>query len=254
MLSDLDRYKLYQSSRVVDAKVGDALEILNIKHDEFDTETKKIIEETANMRAETPLINFGINYYGSINKKEILYSKFKNVFALPGITTTNDGLGDVESTVSTRKYENVNIALEERPKTKLVLAKQITRLTLKSSDGTKIVDAKYTTTYDIDNIIMPKVDKLLLTAETTDKNYDAKRKTSNGYSTEEYILKVKTEVEPDSINGDKVRPLNTSIYATKKPYWEDTKAVDNIYTNARGWENKNDNDGKIGRASCRERV
>lgn len=241
--SEYDRYKLYQSSRVVDAKVGDALEILNIKHDEFDTETKKIIEETANMRAETPLINFGINYYGSINKKEILYSKFKNVFALPGITTTNDGLGDVESTVSTRKYENVNIALEERPKTKLVLDKQITRLTLKSSDGTKIVDAKYTTTYDIDNIIMPKVDKLLLTAETTDKNYDAKRKTSNGYSTEEYILKVKTEVEPDSINGDKVRPLNTSIYATKKPYWEDTKAVDNIYTNARGWENKNDNDG-----------
>lgn len=235
--SEYDRYKLYQNSNVINARIGEALEILNVDHSKLDATTKGIIEETANMTAETPLINFGISYYGSEDRDQILYNKFARVFALPGITKSVDGAGNVSSNPATHKYINVNIALEERPKTKLVLDKQVSRLTIKNSDGTKIIDAKYNTTYDIDNIIMPEEDRKVLNAETADKRYDEKRTTNNGYSTQEYILKVKTEVDPDSINGEKGQPINTSIYATKKPYWEDKKSDSNMYTNARGWEN-----------------
>lgn len=243
--SEYSRYKLYQNSKNINAKIGGGLEILNIGHDKFDDETRKVIESTANMTAETPVINFGINYYGSVSKENILYNKFADVFALPGITKSNDGKKDVEVPNEAHTYNNVNIALEERPKTKIVLDKQITKLTLKSSEGTKLVDAEYETTYDAENIVIPNEDKNVLKAEKEDKKYDTKRKTQNGYNIGEYILKVKTEIKADSVNGDKVNPLNTIIYATKKPYWEENKSESGIYTNARGWENINIEDPAI---------
>ncbi len=237
--SEYERFKQYDYSKQINGKTGNALTILNTKHESFDDNTRKIIESTANMTAETPLINFGIEHYSNIKKSPDFYQRFDGIFGIPGVTKTKDGTGNVTKPSASREINNVNIALEERPKTKLVLDKQISRLTLKNSDGTKIVDAKYNTTYDYENIVIPAADKKVLESEAADKKYDIKRQTNNGYSTPEYVLKVKTEVAKESLEGDRVVPLNTNIYATSKPYWEDVKAANNSYTNARGWENIN---------------
>lgn len=234
--NEYQRFKIYKNSEKINGYNGNILEVLNMSQEELNKKGnenyKKVLSEIANMTAETPIMSLGVDYYDKQNSEEVLYGKFKDVFALAGTTITKDGKGNVNKPEGFRGYSNVNIALEERPKTKLVLDKQITRLTLKNSDGTKIVDAKYNTTYDIDNIVMPAVDKVIL-----NKGSDDSTPTKNGYTTGEYILKVKTEVDKESLNGDKVTPLNTSVYATTKPYWEEKKKDDDLYTNARGWEN-----------------
>ena len=245
--SEYERFKQYAYSKVINGRRGDAITILNVDYDRLNANTeegaslRQIVEQTANMTAETPVMNFGIEHYSGVNNGRSLYKGFAGIFRIPGITIKN---GNVENDIdpSTRGYKNVNIAFEERAKPKLVLDKQVSRITLKNSDGNKIVDATYTTTYDYDHIVMPDTDKAVLAAAKTDGNYDARRKTNNGYSTPEYVLKVKTEVDNDSLNGDKVTPLNTSIYATKKPYWEAEQSADGLYTNARGWENINQKD------------
>ena len=234
--SEYQRYLLYLNSKTINGKVGDALETLNTNQEELskNAELRNIVANTANMTAETPLMNLGIEYYSKKDTEKPLYKNYIDIFALPGITLKN-GKIEGEPVITPVEYENVNIALEERPKTKLVLDKQITRLTIKQSDGTPIVDAKYNTTYE--DIIMPAADKKVMEQEKADNKYDIKRLTTNGYITDEYILRVKTEVDKESKEGDKVTPLNTNIYATKKPYWEDKKSDSDMYTNARGWEN-----------------
>ncbi len=251
--SEYQRFVLYNNTRVIDGAKGHSIEVLNLGHDEIEkapplsdgTTIKEYIESTANMLAETPVMNLGLDYYSHVDTENTLYEKFEGIFALPGITAYGGKIDpDTEKDrTKLRGYSNVNIALEERPKTKLVLDKEVSRLILKSSDGTKIVDAKYNTTYDDEGVIIPDVDKKVMADEKSDKKLDATRSTANGYSTAEYVLQVKTEVDKESINGDKVTPLNTMIYTTKKPYWEEDESPSGLYTNARGWENidKKDN-------------
>lgn len=241
---ELQRFVLYNRARVINAPLGNALSVLDKSvdgeaQDQLNDENKKYINELANMIAETPHINFGVEYYGGVPKANNLYEKFDMIFAIDGVTKVNQKVvkgvrDDVE-----KIYPDINIGLIERPRTKMVLDKEIARLQIMSSDGNKIIDAKYNTKYTVDKetrdslVSVPEFDQ----ARLKDKNFE-NVKTGYGYETPEYILRKEIEVDKDSLKGDAVKPVATKIYATATPaYWNLKKNEDGSYPNARGWEN-----------------
>lgn len=63
---------------------------------------------------------------------------------------TSGNMTNEKKGVITYNVNNINFALEERPITQLTLDKQIEEIIITSSDGNKIMDAKYNITYEVD--------------------------------------------------------------------------------------------------------
>ena len=61
---------------------------------------------------------------------------------------------------------------------------------------------------------MPKADdNIFNSTETEDKEININND-MDGYNTGEYVLKAETKINEESLNKDKVMPLNTKLYAT----------------------------------------
>ena len=235
--NEYSRYMMFNHSKNINGYKGYLLSLIDKAENNGEHKLKEQISDLANVKAETPNINFGVEYYGGKAKSNDLYNKFDNIFAVPGVTKIEGG-GYIQAPQEAieKIYQDINIGLIERPRTKQVLDKQIERITIKTSDGNKILDAKYNTTWNDENIRMPEVDKKILQSLGKKDNF-APIRTSNRYETEEYILKLHTEVDKESLKGDSAAPMLAKIYSTQKPYWEDAKTQNDMYQNSRGWEN-----------------
>lgn len=116
---------MYDNNKILAASMSDEdLKKLGYTDEEI-TNNRNQLFENYNMFAETPKLNMNIE------------------------PSEYDGNGD--NSGYTYAVKNVNFGLEERPATQLTLDKQIKQITLTTSDGTKIMDAKYKIAYEVQN-------------------------------------------------------------------------------------------------------
>lgn len=108
------------------------------------------------MKAITPKMNFSIEHYEKLNNSNVKSSKsfieeetdkvyvleaYKDLYAIKGIYENKEG----ESNTDDLGYnvEHINLALVERPRTKIVMNKEITNVTLTTSNGDKPIELFY---------------------------------------------------------------------------------------------------------------
>lgn len=137
------RLKVMSYAVDVDSTKGSQLALLdkNLSTAEEETLKTEVLDNTW-MCAETPRINVTVD-------SDTMATDENN-------TTVGDG-----NTVPSNIFENVNFGLMERPKTKLVLEKHITELTVTAQAGTPLTEARA----DIKDDIMNAEDNAIITPE-----------------------------------------------------------------------------------------
>lgn len=137
------RLKVMSYAVDVDSTKGSQLALLdkNLSTAEEETLKTEVLDNTW-MCAETPRINVTVD-------SDTMVTDANN-------TTVGDG-----NTVPSNIFENVNFGLMERPKTKLVLEKHITELTVTAQAGTPLTEARA----DIKDDIMNAEDNAIITPE-----------------------------------------------------------------------------------------
>lgn len=140
------RLKVMSYAVDVDSTKGSNLALLDKKAENLTTEETKTLRDDVLsntwMCAETPRINVTVD-------SDTMETDLNN-------TKVGDG-----NTVPSNIFENVNFGLMERPKTKLVLEKHITELTVTAQAGTPLTEARA----DIKDDIMNAEDNAIITPE-----------------------------------------------------------------------------------------
>ena len=140
------RLKVMSYAVDVDSTKGSKLALLDKKAENLTTEETKTLRDDVLsntwMCAETPRINVTVD-------SDTMETDLNN-------TKVGDG-----NTVPSNIFENVNFGLMERPKTKLVLEKHITELTVTAQAGTPLTEARA----DIKDDIMNAEDNAIITPE-----------------------------------------------------------------------------------------
>lgn len=108
-------------------------------------EKLKIAHKMSTMRATTPKLNYSVEYYEKFgddakNKEgNSIMSEYKDLYAVDG------NYKEVNKPEVKLDYgiKNINMGIVERPKTKLVMQKEIENIKLTTTDGDVKIDAKY---------------------------------------------------------------------------------------------------------------
>lgn len=108
-------------------------------------EKLKIAHKMSTMRATTPKLNYSVEYYEKFgddakNKEgNSIMSEYKDLYAVDG------NYKEVDKPEVKLDYgiKNINMGIVERPKTKLVMQKEIENIKLTTTDGDVKIDAKY---------------------------------------------------------------------------------------------------------------
>ena len=132
------RLKVMSYAVDVDASKGNDLEILDEPLHTDDNKLKDVLKNTW-MAAETAKINVSVDsddYIDETTEKEV---KGNSVIA---DSTIGKGKNSGEPKFANTQFTNVNFGLMERPKTKLVLEKHITELTVTAQAGTPLTEAR----------------------------------------------------------------------------------------------------------------
>lgn len=169
---EMRRIEITKTFEVLDSSKDQLLDLFSdVNSFTGDNNNEKLKEVLAltTMKAVTPKMNFSIEYYEKLNKENSFketsdnsYSNineektplhvldaYKNIYAVKGIYENGDqddyndetGMKNVKDLGY--DVQHINLALVERPRTKIVMNKEITNVTLTTSNGDKPIELFY---------------------------------------------------------------------------------------------------------------
>lgn len=139
----LDIFRRKPSMIMADTENPDQNSLAGAKANE--EEKLKIAHKMSTMRATTPKLNYSVEYYEKFgddakNKEgNSIMAEYKDLYAVEG----NYKEANKPEIKLDYEIKNINMGIVERPKTKLVMQKEIENIKLTTTDGDIKIDAKY---------------------------------------------------------------------------------------------------------------
>lgn len=126
--------------------------------DDFKEKLNKA-HQLSSMRATTPKMNFSIEHYellknsqnGENTTKSTLLTQFKDLYAVEG-NYANSGQSQVKTSNIGYNVTNINLGLVERPKTKVVMNKEVKNITLTTADGKTPININFIPKARVENV------------------------------------------------------------------------------------------------------
>lgn len=149
------RQKITKDYKTIINANGESLNEFRKTENGFVDDNKlKEAHKGTSIRTSTPKLNFSVEYYEKLAKKdsnkkaELLW--FLSDIYVENIYNSEKANSAVKSGVLGYEVNNIGLGLVERPENKVVLNKEISNITLKAADGTELVNANYTTKQKIE--------------------------------------------------------------------------------------------------------